>query len=328
MAWRRAAIPAGEISAMPQGDPSPAPRRNGGLRARLLAMVRPRPRLRLLPLARLADGARVPTESAIRALAGATPFAGNLLLCRVLGRYKVFVEAADLTLAPHLALDGYWEWWTTSFLARNLRRGEVVVDAGACIGYFTLLAAELVGAQGRVVALEPNPQSAALLRRNLALNGVAERVTVEEAALAPAGGRLLRLVVPPSSPMDAHLLKQDLAPGSAPRPVDGRATVLVRARMLDDIAGLKPDLIRLDVGDALEAAWEGMQRLLADRPAVRVLMVFNPGRCAQPAGFLDRVAARFPLRRLHTDGKARPCTPAEAMAGGEVLLYLAKDEPA
>ncbi|MCB4821699.1 FkbM family methyltransferase [Roseicella aerolata] len=293
-----------------------------------MAILRPRPpRLRLLPTARLAAGARVPTEAAIRALAGATPFAGNLLLCRVLGRYKLFLDAADLTLAPHLALDGYWEWWTTSFLARNLRPGETVVDAGACIGYFTLLTADLVGAGGRVVALEPNPQSAALLRRNVALNGYAERVTVEEAALAPAGGRLLRLVVPPNSPMDAHLLKQDLASDPGQRPSEGRATVLVRGRTLDELA-VPADVVRLDVGDAQEAAWDGMQHLLAERAGLRLLMAFDPARCAQPAAFLDRVAARFPLRRLHPDGKARPCTPAEALGSGGVLLWLAKDEPA
>jgi FkbM family methyltransferase len=276
----------------------------------------------------LAEGTRVPTVDAIRAMAGATPFAGGLLLCRVLGRYKAFVEAADMTLAPHLALDGYWEWWTTNFLARNIRRGDTVVDAGACIGYFTLLAADLVGAGGRVLAVEPSPLSAALLRRNVALNGLSDRVTVEEAALALSGGDLLRLVVPPNSPMDAHLLKQDLASGGAPRLADGRATVLVRGRALDDMPGLKPDFIRLDVGEALEAAWEGMQRVLAERPALRVLMAFDPRRCTQPEALLDRVAARFPLRRLHTDGKAHPCTPAEALAGGEVLLYLAKDAPA
>lgn len=312
---------------MPQGSSTPAPRRSGGFRARLLALMRPRPRLRTLPLSRLAQGPRVAAESEIRALAGATPMAGNLLLCRVLGRYKMVLDAADLTLAPHLVLDGYWEWWTTSFLARNLRPGESVVDAGACAGYFTLLAADLVGPAGRVLAVEPNPQSAALLRRNAALNGFDGRVTVEEAALATAGGRLLRLVVPPNSPYDAHLLKQDLAPAMSPRPVDGRGTMLVRGRALDDLPGLQPDLVRLDVGDALEAAWDGMRRVLAERPALRVLLVFNPARLAQPASFLERVAARFPLRRLHHDGRARACEPAEALAGGDVLFYLAKEAP-
>ncbi len=313
---------------MPQGDSTKTPRRGGGLLARLGGLLRRRPGLRLLPLSRLAEGGRVPTEAAIRALAGATPFAGGLLLCRVLGRYKVFVDAADHTFAPHLVQDGYWEWWTTQFLARNLRPGERVIDAGAGIGYFTLLAADLVGAAGRVLALEPNAQSAALLRRNVQLNGLAGRVTVEEAALAGGGGRLVRLVIPPNSPIDAHVLKQDLDPGAGARPVDARGTLLVRGRSLDDLVNEAPDLLRLDVGDALEAAWEGMQRLLADRPDLRLIVTFDAGRCARPEAFLGAVAARFPLRRLHPDARARACTAAELLGAGPVLLYLGRDEPA
>ena len=308
---------------MPQGNSTRTPRR-GALRARLAGFLRPRPQLRLLPAARLTEGGRVATEAAIRALAGATPFAGNLLLCRVLGRYKLFAEATDLTLAPHLVQDGFWEWWNTRFLATNLRPGETVIDAGAGIGYFTLLAADLVGPQGRVLALEPNPQSAALLRRNLELNGFAGRSTVVEAAVAPGTARLLRLVVPPDSPIDAHILPEDLAEASPPRPAEARGSLLVRRTQLDDLDAGAVDFIRLDVGDAMESAWGGMQRLLADRPALRLLMILDPARMAQPAGFLDQLAARFPLRRVQPDGTAAPCTAAEVLAGGQVSLYLAK----
>jgi FkbM family methyltransferase len=306
----------------PRRDSDQAPRRGGGLRARLASLIRPRPRLRLLPTGRLSDGGRVATEAAIRALAGATPFAGNLLLCRVLGRYKLFVEANDLTLAPHLVQDGYWEWWNTRFLASTLRPGERVVDAGAGVGYFTLLAADLVGLQGHVLAVEPNPQSAALLRRNLQLNGFAGHSSVEEAAVAGGTGRLLRLVVPPNSPLDAHLLPQDLAP-AAPRPGEAHGSLLVRGKRLDDLGAGAIDFIRLDVGDGLEWAWDGVQRMLADRPALRVLMVFDPARMAQPAAFLEKVAARFPLRRVQPDGTAGACTAADLLTGGQVSIYLA-----
>ncbi|MFC7477135.1 FkbM family methyltransferase [Dankookia sp. GCM10030260] len=307
---------------MPQGDSIKTPRR-GGLGARLAGLMRPRPQARLLPLSRLAEGNRVATEAAIRALAGATPFAGNLLLCRALGRYKVFLDAADLSFAPHLAADGYWEWWTTRFLASTLRPGEQVIDVGAGIGYFTLLMADLVGPQGRVLALEPNPQAAALLRRNLQLNGFAGRSSVEEAAVAASGGRLLRLAVPPGSPLDAHLLPQDQDPAT-PRPGEAPGRLLVRGRRLDELDVGAVDFVRLDVGDALAAAWEGMQRLLAERPALRMLLGFEPHRMAQPAGFLDAVAARFALRRLLPDGTATACTAAELLGGGQATLFLAK----
>lgn len=65
--------------------------------------------------------------------------------------------------------------------------GKVVVDVGANVGAFALWAAAAGAAQ--VVAVEPVEANAAQLRRNLALNpGLADRVTVVEAAVGPWDG--------------------------------------------------------------------------------------------------------------------------------------------
>ena len=56
-------------------------------------------------------------------------------------------------------------------LVRQLvRPGQIVLDVGANIGYYTLLVSRLVGASGKVHAFEPDPSNAAILRRNLADN--------------------------------------------------------------------------------------------------------------------------------------------------------------
>ena len=70
-------------------------------------------------MARLAG----PAEAAVRALAQTVPMAGETLLCRTLGRHKPLVDAGDVTHAPHLAVDGFWEWWTRRFLAERLKPG-------------------------------------------------------------------------------------------------------------------------------------------------------------------------------------------------------------
>ncbi len=59
------------------------------------------------------------------------------------------------------------------YLARGpLRPGQVVVDAGAFVGVFTVLAAKMVGPAGRVIAYEPDPGNLQRLRQNLELNGL------------------------------------------------------------------------------------------------------------------------------------------------------------
>lgn len=313
---------------MPLGDPefAPAPQQRPapGPLLRLADLVRPR--RRLLPLSRLGSGRRTTAEAMIRDLAGGIPMGDGTLLCRTLGRHKLLVDAADQAHAPHLLLDGFWEWWTTAFLARNLRPGETVVDAGAGYGYFTLLAADLVGPAGRVLAFEPHPRLAALLRRNVALNGFADRVEVQQKAVAAADApEPLPFLAPAGSPLDGRLAP----PPEGEEEAEARAAgaVAVAATTLDSLAGRGPDLVKLDIPGAEEAAWAGMQRLLDARPGLRLLLAYDPARCESPAALLGAIAARFPLRRLDPDGRARDCSAAELLAGGEAMLFLSRAAP-
>lgn len=293
---------------MPPADPPlPTPARPGPLR-RLARLRR-----RLVPV-RAASGL-VLDRAAIRAAARAVPLAGGVVACRTLGRHKLLVDGADLSHTPHLALDGYWEWWTTRFLARTLRPGQSVVDAGAGYGYFTLLAAELVGPAGRVLAFEPQPRAAALLRRSLDLNGVTGRVQLEELALiGPEGARSQRLSTPEGSPMAARLVPAGTG--------DGATLEVVGARSLDAFAAARPDLVKIDVNGAEEAVWDGMAAMLADRPAMTVLLSFDPAALPAPEPFLRRLAAACPLRRLDAEGEALPVTVPVALAGGAGMLCL------
>src|SRR5689334_3802567 len=69
----------------------------------------------------------------------------------------------------------YWKCWEpneTWAIRRLLGPGDLFVDIGANIGYFSVLAARSVGAEGRVIAIEPAPPTVAKLRDNLDLNGL------------------------------------------------------------------------------------------------------------------------------------------------------------
>src|SRR5262245_12901971 len=62
---------------------------------------------------------------------------------------------------------GVWEPNLTQFLNHNLKDGDVFVDVGAHIGYFTLQASKLVGKSGKVVAIEASPKAHAKLIENI-----------------------------------------------------------------------------------------------------------------------------------------------------------------
>jgi hypothetical protein len=96
----------------------------------------------------------------------------NLALARVLGKFKMFIDTSDLISCAALLADGYLDLGVSNWIPTVLRERMTFVDIGAASGYFTLIAASAVGAQGRVDAIEADPRKQTLLQRNLAVNGL------------------------------------------------------------------------------------------------------------------------------------------------------------
>src|SRR5437016_5817488 len=66
---------------------------------------------------------------------------------------------------------GLWEPQETLLVREYLSKGGVFVDVGANWGYFTLLGAGIVGEEGRVLSIEPDPRVFEILRKNILRNG-------------------------------------------------------------------------------------------------------------------------------------------------------------
>jgi FkbM family methyltransferase len=286
-------------------------------------------RLDLLTTAQLrALNSRVAAEGMIRARCMVVPVDPITALCRVLGRYKMYVDLRDRGFAPHLMFEGYWEYWITDFMWRNVKPGQVALDVGANHGYYTLLLADLVGARGKVHAFEPNPRLAELLGQSIMLNGFWHIVETRAAAVGDRDGGTARLVVPVRDPKNAHLAApgQGVAPGSD---TAGTAVREVPLTTLDEAVPGRADFLKIDVEGAEEAVWRGMQRLIARSPGIAILMEFNPLRCLDARGVLSEMAARFPLREVTFAGVAAPCEPEEVLRRrDDTMLYLWKGDPA
>lgn len=94
----------------------------------------------------------------------------------------------DQFVSRRIREDGVWEPYETSLLLELLQPGDVFVDVGANIGYFSVLAASVVGSCGAVFAFEPDPDNFRLLRANAELNSLGDRITAVEAGLSDAQG--------------------------------------------------------------------------------------------------------------------------------------------
>jgi FkbM family methyltransferase len=89
-----------------------------------------------------------------------------------------------------LRFRGTYEPVLSEFILRHVQEGDVCVDAGANVGYFSLLLAQRVAPSGKVIALEAAPDTVRRLRANLELNGAAGIVEVVAAACAPEKGEI------------------------------------------------------------------------------------------------------------------------------------------
>jgi FkbM family methyltransferase len=94
----------------------------------------------------------------------------------------------DQYVSRRIREQGVWEPCETELLLSILQPGDVFVDVGANIGYFSVLAASVVGASGAVFAFEPDPDNFALLCANAALNAVDDRISAVHGGLSDSAG--------------------------------------------------------------------------------------------------------------------------------------------
>lgn len=154
------------------------------------------------------------------------------------------------------------------FLIRELAEGMVFFDVGACLGYYSLLAAALVGPKGAVHAFEPNPTLISILRKNL---GGKRNVHVVNKAMSGSTGTV-SFHVAPLPFIGTSSIRADWQP---------RKTELVTAEAtcLDDYcreSGVFPGVIKLDVEGVEDLVLKGGERLLRDKAPVLVLELFAP----------------------------------------------------
>ncbi len=112
---------------------------------------------------------------------------GTLLTIRTRHDFSISVDVGEW-LGRHLYVTGEYEPATTRLVKRILQPGDVFVDVGGNVGYFSLLAARCIGNTGAIITFEPIPALASSVRANARLNGFAN-VTVHELALSDNTGR-------------------------------------------------------------------------------------------------------------------------------------------
>ena len=163
---------------------------------------------------------------------------------------------------------GVYEKAETRFFQSACRDGMTFLDVGANLGYYTALAARAVGPNGRVLAVEPDPDSFGYLEQTIAANAVGNVQAFPVAASdAPA---TLPLYISTDNRGDNRLY----ASGEdrpqvevAARPLDA----LLRENKIDTV-----DLIKIDVQGYEPKVISGLRETIAASPNLTLLTEFWP----------------------------------------------------
>ena len=94
-----------------------------------------------------------------------------------------FCDVRDNIVGDIIKKHRFWEYAETEWVKTIVRPGDVVIDAGANLGWYTVIMARLVGSKGHVLAFEPEPRNFELLAKNVAWNGFADRCSLFNLAL-------------------------------------------------------------------------------------------------------------------------------------------------
>ena len=210
----------------------------------------------------------------IRHLVG--PFAGKMIL-RVSNasnrpldvRGHQMVLAAPGRYPPVAMAMGEYEEQTTSLFERTLKPGMVMLDVGAHVGYFSLLAARLVGSEGKVFSFEPDPINYDLLVQNIELNQYGNIFPVNSAVGDKVGSLTLFQTALDNGRHSTY--HHGLPESGSVEVAVSTLDAFLDARDWPDI-----DLVKVDVEGAEMDVLRGMAGLLEKSPGLNLIMEFNP----------------------------------------------------
>ncbi len=243
----------------------------------------------------------------------------------------MFVDSSDEGLVPFL-VKGVHEGPGTDLFQKLVKPGMVVLDIGANVGYYTLMAAKLMRGEGHVYAFEPAPANYELLVKNVEVNEY-HNVTPINRAISNRR-RKLELFLDKINFGGPSLSNKNMPIIAGSVEVE---TMTLDGFLEDEIGDFRVDFIKTDTQGAEGLIFEGAERTLRrNRP--QIIMEFWPfglrNMGTDPAELLRKIRDfGFTIRTIEDSGEITPCTrPQEliercrnkAAGRGDLILLLQK----
>lgn len=229
------------------------------------------------------------------------------------GGYSFICDLRD-TISREVCFTRVYEPQETWLVREILQPGMSFVDVGANWGYFTLLAAHLVGVQGRILSLEPDPRMFARLQENIECNRLSQVTALPIAAAATAE----KLTLAGYDEVGGNFGISRLVSGVLPPTISFQVEAVALDDLLDAQQLEAVDLMKMDIEGAEAFALVGLERSLRLGRIKRLLLELHPvqleemGASAQAVMQVLSQAGYKPMKIDHSQSTTR------AMAYGRI----------
>lgn len=203
---------------------------------------------------------------------------------------RALLRLPIFSLLKYLIMDGKYDQRERKFLERQLQPGDIIVDIGANIGFYTLWFATSGVENIHILAIEPNPEMHQALQDNIAINGL-QNIDTAMVAIGDQEG-VASLNFSERYPGSGSLL------GTEPKQIEVR--VITLSRLLEDYKLARADVVKIDV-EGYE--YKALMPFLSGRPIAEWPRVFliEANDCAQSwegdlIGFIQKAGYEIALR--------------------------------
>ena len=253
----------------------------------------------------------------------------NRGLTRLSSGEPFVVYSAARDVATWIILDGAWENYVDDAMMAFIRPGDVAIDVGANMGYYSVKLGTRIGVTGRLYAFEPNPDLADVLFENIRINDLRHRTTLFRAAAGDVAEKA-RLIYMANFPGGGRVQPPTRGP------TKGYSTAEIETVVIDEVLADvdRVDLFKLDVEGFEPRVLLGARKLLDRSPdAVIVTEFFWEAwmKVGDPVALLGDVTKGRRIFHIQKDGSLSEIVAGELeprlSTGAMMYLLLVPDTP-
>ena len=178
---------------------------------------------------------------------------------------KMFLDPGD---SLDLSINGVYGELDTKIIREEIHEGDIVIDVGANIGYYTLIFAQLVGSSGKVFAFEPEPKNFEILKKNIEINNY-QNIVAEQKIVSDKSG-IVKLFIAEHG-IVGHRINQQK---SSQKFIEIESIILdnyIKKLNLDN----KINFIKIDVEGSEPKVLEGTKEIIQKSNQLKIFTEFN-----------------------------------------------------